>query len=169
MSSAGGVLSWHCTSQSLRGHVGLPGCHGTGCGAHQECRACEVEATASVTRSHAPQGQLSGWPGERVVIGLRVCKQLRRDLLVHCGSMAFVPQEKAIPSDFGLLEDFRRLPSNVMVTFKCRAKDQVTQLLGVLGGVQGAGSSGLEEQLGSCGGSVEAGRGAGGVQGAGSS
>eukprot|EP00961_Rhodomonas_salina_P243307 3287774-Rhodomonas_salina.1 len=64
------------------------------------------------------------WPGERVVIGLRVCKQLRRDLLVHCGSVILVPKEEAILSCCCILEDFGRLPATLMVTLKWKERDQ---------------------------------------------
>eukprot|EP00961_Rhodomonas_salina_P023834 320379-Rhodomonas_salina.1 len=66
-------------------------------------------------------GQL--WPGELVVSGLRVCRQLRQDLtegdqLVHSGSIVLVQKVEAILDDCRLSADFRRLPANRMVMLK---------------------------------------------------
>eukprot|EP00961_Rhodomonas_salina_P092681 1247284-Rhodomonas_salina.1 len=74
------------------------------------------------------------WPAERVVVGLRVCKQLRRDLLVHCGSIHLVQKAEAILNDCRISEDFGRLPQNLMITLKWKDRNQGTLLLEVLEG-----------------------------------
>eukprot|EP00961_Rhodomonas_salina_P048390 649678-Rhodomonas_salina.1 len=85
------------------------------------------------------------WPPERVVVGLRVCKSLRKDLIAHCGSILLV--QKTDEKHFGcrLSEDFGRLPSALMVTLKWKAKDQVTRLLGMLGECKGLAHLNLRE------------------------
>eukprot|EP00961_Rhodomonas_salina_P171747 2316076-Rhodomonas_salina.2 len=107
-------------------------------------------------------GQL--WPAERVVIGLRVCKQLRPDLIAHCNSIGV--------SDCGnrISYDFRRLPQNLIVTLRQRQGDNTQQLAGVLGERKALVHLDLSEnRIGAEGMKRLAPGGAGGVQGAGPS
>eukprot|EP00961_Rhodomonas_salina_P046100 618879-Rhodomonas_salina.1 len=72
------------------------------------------------------------WPAERGVAGLRVCKQLRRDLLGHCTSILLVKQADATvgedcvrnrlpPHLFeSIRKDFIRLPPHLMVGLTCK-------------------------------------------------
>eukprot|EP00961_Rhodomonas_salina_P095685 1286996-Rhodomonas_salina.1 len=66
------------------------------------------------------------WPAERGVVGLRVCKQLRRDLMAYSTSITLVL--KAGPgaplSEHRVRQDFQRLPEHIMVTLICRGKLQ---------------------------------------------
>eukprot|EP00961_Rhodomonas_salina_P158372 2131776-Rhodomonas_salina.1 len=58
------------------------------------------------------------WPAERVVVGLRVCKELRRDLMVHCNGIVLAHGKGASLCERCLSEDFKRLPEHLTVTFK---------------------------------------------------
>eukprot|EP00961_Rhodomonas_salina_P033981 457363-Rhodomonas_salina.1 len=73
------------------------------------------------------------WPAERGIMGMRVCKQLRRDLIVHCGSVVLVQKAGTTLSEHCVSEDFRRLPEDLMVTLKWKDQDFETSLLRVLG------------------------------------
>eukprot|EP00961_Rhodomonas_salina_P030767 413778-Rhodomonas_salina.1 len=102
------------------------------------------------------------WPAERVVIGLRVCKQLRRELMVHCSSIALAQRGDTEVGVSGCLEDFRRLPEHVMVRLRWK-ENRAEKLAGVLGeckglthldlslnGIGDEGASLLAGVLGSC-------------------
>eukprot|EP00961_Rhodomonas_salina_P056806 763323-Rhodomonas_salina.1 len=60
------------------------------------------------------------WPAERVVAGLRVCKQIRRELLVHAGRVLVVKRPDATP-DERLVSDLRRL-GHLEVALKWRGR-----------------------------------------------
>eukprot|EP00288_Rhodomonas_lens_P019679 CAMPEP_0177690486 /NCGR_PEP_ID=MMETSP0484_2-20121128/791_1 /TAXON_ID=354590 /ORGANISM="Rhodomonas lens, Strain RHODO" /LENGTH=175 /DNA_ID=CAMNT_0019201031 /DNA_START=33 /DNA_END=556 /DNA_ORIENTATION=- len=78
------------------------------------------------------------WPAERVVLGLRVCKQLRQDLLVHCGSIVLVQQKRGAElSVVGCTEDFRRLQQHMMVSLRWRERNGAAKLAGLLGNCNG--------------------------------
>eukprot|EP00961_Rhodomonas_salina_P080519 1083425-Rhodomonas_salina.1 len=74
------------------------------------------------------------WPAERGVSGQRVCKQLRKDLMAHCNSIALVQKTDTMPSESSVSEDFARLPQDLMVllTLKRQFGSGATSLLGVL-------------------------------------
>eukprot|EP00961_Rhodomonas_salina_P135158 1818391-Rhodomonas_salina.1 len=78
-------------------------------------------------------GQL--WPAGQLVVGLRVCKQLRRDLLVHCSSIVLVQKNGERLSDCRISEDFERMPQNLKLKWNQRflPRDQLLRLLEVLG------------------------------------
>eukprot|EP00961_Rhodomonas_salina_P271978 3675190-Rhodomonas_salina.1 len=74
------------------------------------------------------------WPADRMVVGLRVCIQLRRDLLTQCTNMVLVQEADAVQSDSSsVLEDFRRLPQNLMLTLRWTEKKSAQRLARVLG------------------------------------
>lgn len=77
------------------------------------------------------------WPAEREVVGMRVCKQLRRDLIVHCSRIVLVGKAGATLVERCVSEDLCRLPENLMVTLKWEGKDSVTCLLDVVGESKG--------------------------------
>eukprot|EP00961_Rhodomonas_salina_P223421 3021150-Rhodomonas_salina.3 len=60
------------------------------------------------------------WPAERGVVGLRVCKQLRRDLLCHCTSILLVAKADAMVCEDAI--DVRKalnlLPPHLMVSLR---------------------------------------------------
>jgi len=72
------------------------------------------------------------WPSERVVVGLRVCKQLRRDLIDHCRSMVLVQKADAKLSDCCMSQDLMRSPCNLEIMLKWTQKHAVTRLAKVL-------------------------------------
>eukprot|EP00961_Rhodomonas_salina_P261022 3527677-Rhodomonas_salina.1 len=73
------------------------------------------------------------WPAERMVVGLRVCSQLRRDLITQCTNMVLVQKADAVLNDSSVSEDFRRLPRNLMLTLKWKEKKNAQRLARVLG------------------------------------
>eukprot|EP00961_Rhodomonas_salina_P173683 2342223-Rhodomonas_salina.1 len=72
-------------------------------------------------------GQL--WPAERGVAGLRVCKQLRKDLKAHCTSILLVEQELFSENKRFVSKDFDGLPEHAMVSLTLR--NWATTLAGV--------------------------------------
>lgn len=74
------------------------------------------------------------WPAERGVVGMRVCKQLRRDLLVDCRSIVLTHKTGAFLSKRCISKDFRRLPKCALVTMKLKKGNWIKRLLlGALG------------------------------------
>eukprot|EP00961_Rhodomonas_salina_P094463 1271169-Rhodomonas_salina.1 len=77
------------------------------------------------------------WPAERAVLGMRVCQQLQRDLMVHNNSIVLVQKKAAKLSVGGCLEDFRRFPKHVMVRLRWRwsweRRNAAERLAGLLG------------------------------------
>eukprot|EP00961_Rhodomonas_salina_P197987 2671482-Rhodomonas_salina.8 len=73
------------------------------------------------------------WPAERVVVGLRVCKQLRKDLMDNCASILLVQKVGAKLSVRHISKDLRRLPKNLPVTLKWNQRNAVKWLVGSLG------------------------------------
>eukprot|EP00961_Rhodomonas_salina_P271944 3674735-Rhodomonas_salina.1 len=74
------------------------------------------------------------WPAQRVVVGLRVCTQLRRDLPLQCASILLVQKADTRLGDYcRFVEDFGRIPLNLMVTLKWRHREEVPRLVRVLG------------------------------------
>eukprot|EP00961_Rhodomonas_salina_P202767 2735488-Rhodomonas_salina.2 len=72
------------------------------------------------------------WPPERVVVGLRVCKQLRRDLIAHCASIVLEKKPGARLSDCSISTDLGRLPETLMVTLMLTGRNEVPKLAEVL-------------------------------------
>eukprot|EP00961_Rhodomonas_salina_P213526 2883749-Rhodomonas_salina.1 len=71
------------------------------------------------------------WPAERGIAGLRVCKQLRRDLMIHCSSFILVQKAGTMPTESWVAEDLKRLPHHhLKVKWKTHG---AATLLGVLG------------------------------------
>eukprot|EP00961_Rhodomonas_salina_P080601 1084508-Rhodomonas_salina.1 len=80
------------------------------------------------------------WPAKRCVVGLRVCKQLRKDLVEHCRRIDLV-QQPGVGAELDVLrctEDFRRLPQHLKVMLRWRTRDDgASQLVSVLGECNG--------------------------------
>eukprot|EP00961_Rhodomonas_salina_P169105 2278535-Rhodomonas_salina.1 len=70
------------------------------------------------------------WPADRVVVSLRVCKQLRRDLVTQCKRMVLAQKAEAVVSESSISEDCRRLPATLMVTLRWKEKKNVLSLAG---------------------------------------
>eukprot|EP00961_Rhodomonas_salina_P052654 705956-Rhodomonas_salina.1 len=77
------------------------------------------------------------WPGERVVGGMRVCRQLRRDLVVYCTGVVLVPKAGATSlvgvNESSVSKDLGRLPEHVKVTLTREEREWAMTLAGVLG------------------------------------
>eukprot|EP00961_Rhodomonas_salina_P177087 2387604-Rhodomonas_salina.4 len=56
------------------------------------------------------------WPPERVVVGLRACKQLRKNLMLYCTSIVLVPKTGATSSESYVSKDLVRFPEHLEVT-----------------------------------------------------
>eukprot|EP00961_Rhodomonas_salina_P005915 80086-Rhodomonas_salina.2 len=69
------------------------------------------------------------WPA----VGLRVCRQLRRDLVVYCTSVVLVPKAGEMLNESDVSKDFGRLPEHLKVTLRCEERNGAMTLAGVLG------------------------------------
>eukprot|EP00961_Rhodomonas_salina_P259304 3503695-Rhodomonas_salina.2 len=98
-------------------------------GAHGGVQTEVTEDCELLSLTPALLGHL--WPAERGVVGLRVCKQLRRDLIVHSGSIVLVGNANAMQCAPCVSADFRRLPQHILVMLTCK-KSGAMLLLEVL-------------------------------------